>query len=154
MPRLEYRLYGEDSGFPLLYYYDSVEREEIALRFACDYLVKESEVYEKTSNAVEEACYVIYVKRADDERVMSWKKPDSGRTSGLRMELREYRELGANYRLVHTYNFQDNLAAMLHLEANFLYVDGQEWYRTSTEIDEDRETFVFYAVKSESDPAL
>ncbi|MFD0680491.1 MULTISPECIES: hypothetical protein [unclassified Paenibacillus] len=151
MPRLEYRLFEEDSDFPLLYYYDRIGREETALRFACDYLVKESVVYEKTSNAIEDGCYVIYVKRADDERVMSWEKRDSGQSTGLRLELREYREFGADYRLVHCYSFQDTLAVLLHLEANYLYLEGQEWYRTSTEIDEDRETFVIYAVKSELD---
>ncbi|MDF2960153.1 MAG: hypothetical protein K0S39_1888 [Paenibacillus sp.] len=149
MPRLEYRLYGEEGGFPLLYYYDRMGREETALRFACDYLVKESTVYEKTSCAIEDECYVIYVKRAEDERAMLWDKPHEGKPRGLKMELREYREFGTDYRLVHTFSFRDDLEAMLHLEANYVYVDGQEWYRTSTEIDEDRETFVFYAVPAE-----
>jgi hypothetical protein len=147
--RLEYRLYGEDVGFPLLVYYDPIDREEAALRFACDYFIKDGTVYEKTSCAVEDTCYVVYVKRAAEERVMPWGQTGAGEPRGLRMELREYREFGADYRLVHTYLFQDSLETMLHLQANYLYWDGVEWFRTSTEIDEDRETFVYYAVISD-----
>jgi hypothetical protein len=144
--RLEYRLFQEDGEFPLLYHYDPIGREEAALRFACDYFIKNSTVYEKTSCAVEETCYVIYVKADDEERVMPWQNRGAEGPGGLRMELREYREFGTDYRLVHTFKFQDSLDAMLHLQANYLYTDGIEWYRSSTEIDEDRETFVFYAV--------
>ncbi|WP_282941737.1 hypothetical protein [Paenibacillus sp. RC67] len=150
MARLEYRLFeegGED--FPLLYYYDQIERDETALRFACDYLVKEGKVYEKTSSAIEDSCYVIYVKPAEDEKVMSWNKPDSEMRQGFTMELREFKEFTTDYRLIHTYHFEDSLDVMLYLTANYLYVDGQEWYRTSAEIDEDRATFVYYAVQSE-----
>lgn len=145
LARLEYRLYEEGGDLPLLYYYEAIEREEAALRFACDYLIKDGTVYEKTSCAVEPDCYVIYVKPAEDEKAMPWDRPSPGLSGGLCMELREYRETGADYHLVHTFSFQDSLEAMLHLQANYLYVDGQEWYRTSVEIDEERETFVYYA---------
>lgn len=149
MARLEYRLYQEGGEYPLLYYYDRMEREEAALRFACDYLVKEGIVYEKTSCSVEDSCYVIYVKRAEDERAMPWSRPGSYAQRGLTMELREYKETGADYRLVHTFVLHDSLEAMLYLQANYLYAEGKEWYRTSTEVDEDRETFVYYAVESD-----
>ncbi|MCZ8512488.1 hypothetical protein O9H85_08580 [Paenibacillus filicis] len=146
MARLEYREYTEGSSeFPLLYYYDRIRGDEAALRFACDYFVKDGKVYEKTSCAVEAACWVVYVREAEGERVMPWRAPEPGLTRGVRMELREYRDWTADYRLVTTYNFGDTLEAMLHLQANYLYVDGVEWSRTSTEIDEDRETYVFYA---------
>ncbi len=145
MTRLEYRLYAEGSEtFPLLYYYDRIGRDEIALRFACDYFIKDGKVYEKTSCAVEPACYVVYVQEALDERTMLWSKPEVPR--GVRMELREYREWTADYRLVHTYTFPDTLEAMLNLQANYLYAEGREWQRTAAEIDEDRETYVYYAV--------
>jgi hypothetical protein len=146
MVRLEYRLFEEGGDLPLLYYYEGIGREEVSLRFVCDYLVKDGRVYEKTSTAVEDACFVIYVKPAEEERAMPWSKPHSGATAGLTMELREYNEFGADYRLIHTYSFRDSLEANLVLQANYLYRDGQEWCRTSAEIDEDRETFVFYAV--------
>lgn len=150
MARLEYRLYQEGGEFPLLYYYDRMGREESALRFACDYFVKEGVVYEKTSCAVEDSCYVIYVKQANDERTMPWGSPRTNGMHGLTLELREFKKFGADYRLVHTFVLPDSLEAMLYLQANYLYAEGKEWYKTSVEIDEDRETFVYYAV--ESDP--
>ncbi|CAG7603651.1 hypothetical protein PAESOLCIP111_00618 [Paenibacillus solanacearum] len=147
MARLEYRLYSEQGDtFPLLYYYERVGRDETALRFACDYFVKDGTVYEKTSAAVESSCYVVYVKEAEDERTMPWGKPLAAGRRGVVMELREYAEGTADYPLIHTFSFADTLEAMLHLQANYLYVNDREWYRTSTEIDEDRETYVYYAV--------
>ncbi|PZE22505.1 hypothetical protein [Paenibacillus xerothermodurans] len=154
MESLEYRLYKESGEYPLLYYYNRIARDEVALRFACDYYVKNGTVYEKTSCAVEDDCYVIYVQPAEDERVMHWQKPDSRLPKGLHMELREFKDFGADYRLVQTYTFRDSLEAMLYLQANYLYVDRQEWYRTSTEIDEDRETYVFYAVVADNAASL
>jgi hypothetical protein len=144
--RLEYRLYGVGNEFPLLYHYDSMDQEEVALRFECDYFVKDGIVYEKTSCAVEAACFVVYVIRSFEERVMPWGSLSTGQRSGYRLELREYRDLTADYRLIRTYTFHGSLEMLLHLQANYLYNEGKEWYRTSTEIDEDRETFVVYAV--------
>ncbi|AEI44406.1 hypothetical protein [Paenibacillus mucilaginosus] len=147
MVRLEYRLYEEGSRtFPVLYSYDRIGRDEAALRFACDYFVKDGRVYEKTSCAVETGCYVVYVKEAEDERTMPWGAPGARGFAGVRMELREYREGTADYPLIYSYTFRDTLEAMLHLQANYLYTDGREWYRTSAEIDEDRMTYVYYAV--------
>jgi len=145
LARLEYRLYAEGvAEFPILYYYDGIGRDEAALRLACDYFVKEGQVFEKTSAAVETGCYVIYVREAEGERAMHWSPPDpSG--GGVAMELREYKEWTADYRLVHIYRFPDTLEAMLHLQANYLYAEGKEWQRCSTEIDEDRRTYVYYA---------
>ncbi|WP_159887052.1 hypothetical protein [Paenibacillus puerhi] len=146
MARLEYRLYKERSEtFPVLYEYDQIGRDEAALRFACDYFVKDGRVFEKTSCAVEEQLYVIYVKEASDECTMPWRRPDQDGPRGIYMELREYREGTADYRLVETFRFADTLDAMLHMQANYLYAEDREWERSSTEVDEDRETYVFYA---------
>ncbi|SDD97677.1 hypothetical protein SAMN02799630_04316 [Paenibacillus sp. UNCCL117] len=146
MARLEYRLYAEsESMFPVLYEYDRIGRDEAALRFACDYFVKGGRVYEKTSCAVEAHTYVIYVKEASDERTMPWRRPDADGPRGIYMELREYREGMADYRLVETLQFADTLDLMLHMQANYLYAEEREWERMSTEVDEDRETYVFYA---------
>jgi hypothetical protein len=143
--RLEYRHYREGSSeFPVLYYYHGIGRDEVALRFACDYFVKGSKVYEKTSCAVEPGCYIVYVKEAEDERVMFWPVP-AGLPHGVHAELREYRDGVADYRLVEKYSFKDTLEMMLHLQANYLYAEGREWSRTATEIDEDRKTYVIYA---------
>lgn len=79
---------------------------------------------------------------------MPWRRPDVNGPRGIYMELREYSEGTADYRLVETYRFADTLEAMLHVQANYLYAEGREWQRTSSEIDEDRETYVYYAIST------
>ena len=70
LPRLEYRLLDPERNYPVLYYYNGMDKEEITLRFACDYFVKDQHVYEKMSCALENGTYVIYVRRAEDEQVL------------------------------------------------------------------------------------
>lgn len=147
MARLEYRLFAEGGEtFPVLYDYGQIGRDEVALRFACDYFVKGGRVYEKTSCAVESDGYVIYVKEAEEERAIPWSRPDARGPRGICMELREFKEGVADYRLVETFRFPNTLEAMLHVQADYVYSEGREWQRTSAEIDEDRETYVFYAI--------
>ncbi|CEH31390.1 Uncharacterized protein BN1090_A2_03865 [Aneurinibacillus migulanus] len=143
--RLEYRRLDEGNGFPVLYYYDFIDKDEVALRFACDYFVKDGLVYEKTSCAIETSCYVIYVQVAEDERVLESAKPVARQKPGIMMEVREFKEDTAHYPVVCTYTFQDDDDAILYLQSQFLYLYGREWEKTSTEIDEDRGVYVYYA---------
>jgi hypothetical protein len=144
--RLEYRLLDEANGYPVLFYYDRIGKDEVSLRFACDYLVKGHVVYEKTSCAVEPGCYVIYVKRSTEEQAVDYEKTEAARWGSIQIELREYRDGVSVYPLVHTYYFKDDDDALLHLQSDYLYVDGREWEKTSTEVDEDRRVYVFYAL--------
>ncbi|WP_281887754.1 hypothetical protein [Paenibacillus sp. YYML68] len=149
MARFEYRMYTEGAGtFPALFHYDRMALHEAALRFACDYWVKEGRVYEKSSCAVERepSCYVVYVTEAQDERTMPWGRPATLGLGGIHVELREYCEGTADYRLVETQRFHDPLEALLQLQADYVTAEGREWQRTSSEVDEDRETYVVYAV--------
>ncbi|GAA3410211.1 hypothetical protein ACFFNY_22300 [Paenibacillus hodogayensis] len=148
MARLEYRLLDEKNGFPLLYYYDFIDKDEISLRFACDYLVKDRVVYEKTSCAIEPKAYVIYVKTAEDEQASGGGVELSGYRGGIRIELREYKAGTAHYPVIHVYQFQDDDDALLHLQSNYVHWNGQEWEKTSAEVDEDRKVYVYYAVPS------
>ncbi|NHN33414.1 hypothetical protein [Paenibacillus agricola] len=150
MARLEYRLFGEGNTFPVLYYYDRIDLDEVSMRFACDYFIKEGTVYEKTSCAAEVDGYVIYVKRSLEEKPAPWGSPRQGKSNGLSLELREFSEYTADYKLIHTFVFQKSLEMLLRLQANYVYREGVEWSRTSTEIDEDRETYVYYAVLASS----
>lgn len=149
MARLEYRSFGEDrSAFPLLYYYDRIDPEEIALRFACDYFIKEGRVYETTSSALEPELNVIYVQEAAGERALSDALAEGRRRDekGIRIELRQYSEDRSRYPVVHVFRPSDRVTALLYLQAHFVTAGGIEWERTSTEIDEDREVYVVYAV--------
>jgi hypothetical protein len=145
MARLEYRLLDEANGYPVLYYYDHIDKDEITLRFACDYFVKGHLVYEKTSCAVEADRYVIYVQRSREEQAIDFTHTAAARWGSIRMELREYRDGTHDYPLVHTYYFKDDDDAVLHLLSDFLYWKGCEWEKTSTEVDEDRQVYVYYA---------
>ena len=144
MVRLEYRLFDEANEFPTLYYYENIPKNEVMMRFACDYFVKEMTVYEKTSCAIEADAHVIYVREADDEHAGLNESTLSTR-QGIVMEVRHFNEEARHYPAVHAYDFADVRDAILHLYSNFLYLDGAEWEKTSAEIDEDRKVYVIYA---------
>jgi hypothetical protein len=151
MSRLEYRLLDEARQYPLLYFYAEIEKAEIALRNACDYFVKDGTEYEKTSCAIEHTLYIIYVKAADGERALD---SDQGRTtawSGIRLELRAYRENAIHYEIVQTFDFSAKEDLLLYLQSDFLFLQGKEWEKTSAEIDEDRKVYVYYAQEVRND---
>lgn len=143
MARLEYRLVEEAKGFPVLYFYDRIGKAEIATRMCCDYFVKEGRIYETTSTAIDEGVYVIYVQPAADEKVVDSSQKAEWKT--IRIELREYKEDTDYYPVIHTYEFRDEMEALLHMQSQFLYLYGKEWEKTSAEIDEDRKVYAWYA---------
>lgn len=145
MARLEYRLLDEANGYPVLFYYDRIDKEEVSLRFACDYLVKGHVVYENTSCAIEQGTYVIYVRHSTEETAVDYAERPSVRWGSIQIEMREYRENTRLYPLVHTFSFKDDDDALLHLQSDYLYLNGREWEKTSAEVDEDRQVYIFYA---------
>lgn len=148
MPKLEYRLFDQANGYPAIYYYDVIPREEIAVRFFCDYFIKAGKVYEKTSAAIEEPIHVIYVKECEDEFANN-PKPVGLIGGYVILEVREYREDTENYRLIQTLEFSDLLELLLYVQSNYIVLNDVEWERTSTEIDEDRKVYVMYVMKPE-----
>lgn len=150
MARLEYRAMDVNRGFPILYYYDSIDKDEVLMRFACDYFVKDGIVYEKTSTVAEVSAYIIYVLPAEDEQVVDTETAAAtGSNWKIRLEMREFQEDTANYPLLHTFEFADPYEALLHLHSDRLFLNGREWEKTSAEIDEDRKVYVYYAKPSE-----
>lgn len=144
MARLEYRLLNKTEDFPVLFYYEDIDQSEIAARFACDYFVKSGITYEKTSAAVEAGCYIVYIKKANLEEE---NLPQSNNnTQKIRLELRQYNENSNYFPVITTFNMKSNLEVLLYLQSDFIYWLGQEWKKTSAEIDEDRKVYVFYAV--------
>jgi hypothetical protein len=147
MARLEYRLLDEAKQFPVQYYYDRIGKPEIAMRMSCDYFVKEGQIFEKTSAAIDGGTYVIYVQPAVEEKVVDPSQKAIWKT--IRIELREYKEDSDYYPVIHVYEFRDEMEALLHMQSNFLYLYGKEWEKTSAEIDEDRNVYVWYAKANE-----
>ncbi|GAB2719305.1 hypothetical protein ACFQWB_05410 [Paenibacillus thermoaerophilus] len=143
--RLEYRLADEDRQYPLLYIYEVIDKDEIGLRFACDYYVKDGAVYEAVHRGVEPGRAIVYVRRADDEQASVYPMPVRRSDRTIVVEFREYRESSTLYPLIETFEFGDDDDCLLYLQSDSLYVNGRHWRKTSTEIDEDRGAYVIYA---------
>ncbi|MCI3927181.1 hypothetical protein MO973_44115 [Paenibacillus sp. TRM 82003] len=149
MTRLEYRADDVAAGHPLLYVYNHINKDEVSMRFACDYFVKDGVVYEKMSCAFERGIYVIYVRSATEENAYV---PDGSASTalggGIKVELREFSEEASAYPLLHTFRYADDDDALLTLQMDALEWNGFRWTKSSTEVDEDRGVYVYYAVKS------
>ena len=148
MAQLEYRLFDKEKGFPALYHYDSIPKDEIVMRFLCDYLVKDGVVYEKTSNAIEMNLYVIYVKLANDETPVLMNRRSKVGLGFIVMEIREYREDAKEYPIIQNLELSTLTDIALVGQCNYLMLEGVEWEQTSLEVDEDRQTYVLYAKRA------
>lgn len=148
MARLEYRLLDEDQGYPVLYYYDNIDTGEIAARFACDKFIKGGAVYDKTSCAIDPLCYVLYVQESGKAQPSAAADP-SPAGGRVRIEVRQDGESPSPGLIIETFEFDDSIDVVLHLQCDYLYWLGEEWLRTMTVLDEDRKVYVCYAQKSQ-----
>ena len=148
MAQLEYRLFDEEKGFPALYHYNSIPKDEIVMRFLCDYFVKDGVVYEKTSNAIEMTLYVIYVKLANDEIPAPMNRRSKVGMGFIVMEIREYLEDAKEYPIIQNLELSTLTDIALVGQCNYLILEGVEWEQTSLEVDEDRQTYVCYAKRT------
>jgi len=148
MAQLEYRLFDEEKGFPALYHYDSIPKDEIVMRFLCDYFVKDGVVYEKTSNAIEMTLYVIYVKLASDETPISMNRRSKVGMGLIVLEIREYREDVEKYPIIQNLELSTLTDIAIIGQCNYLTLEGIEWEQTSLELDEDRQTYVLYVKRA------
>ena len=148
MPRFEYRINDAAKDYPVLYYYEAIDDVEAAMRFICDYFVKEGKTWLKTSSAVEAAQLVMYVEAVDTDESEAGNTTKPVLPGGIAVEVREYREGAADYPLIHQFGFDSQVKALTHLLADTMMLFGQEWEKTSTEIDEDRQAYVYYCRKT------
>ncbi len=148
MARLVYRLADEQRGHPQLYHYSRITKDEIMLRFACDYYVKDGVVYEKSYCRTEPDGYVIYVEEAVEE---SAAQPEAASSSwrGIRVELRQYEEHASFSPLIRIFDYSEEETVLLLLLSDVCTVNGTVWEKVSTEIDEDRKLYVYYAREGE-----
>ena len=144
MPRLEYRLLDEPRDYPVLFYYSDIDNVEIAARFACDKFIKEGVIYEKTSCAVELACFVIYLQECG----RSEQAGDFPAPKGVRLELRQDGDSPSPGAIITSLDFGIGNEVVLHLQADYFYWLGEEWLKSQTVIDEDRKVYVCYAKPS------
>jgi hypothetical protein len=147
MPRLEYRLNNKVQNYPIVYYYESMDDVEAAMRFICDYFVKEGKTYLKTASAVEPPNFVIYVEAVEEDVAEEGNAKNQLLPKGIAVEVREYQEGAPNYPVIHQFGFDSQVQAFSYLLADTMILFGQEWEKTSAEIDEDRQAYVYYCRK-------
>ena len=148
MPRFEYRLSDAAQEYPVLFFYEAMDDLEIAMRFACDYFVKEGKTWLKTASAVEASQFVLYVEAVAEDAAEDGNETKPVLPGGIAVEVREYREGAAEYPLIHQFGFTSQSQALAYLLADTMMLFGQEWEKTSTEIDEDRQAYVYYCRKT------
>ena len=148
MPRFEYRLNDAAQDYPLIFYYENMDEVEAAMRFVCDYFVKDGKTWLKKTSAVSGMEYVMYMEEVPTDSAESGNRAQKALPSGIAVEVREYREGALDYPLIHQFAFNSQLQALAHLLADTLMLFGQEWEKTSTEVDEDRQAYIYYCRKT------
>jgi hypothetical protein len=145
--RLEYRLLEESLGYPVVYFYENIDTGEIAARFACDKFIKGGIVYEKTSCAIETMCYILYVQESGKAQNPTGEGvlPADAK---VRIEVRQDGESSSPGLIIESFEFDDSIDVLLHLQCDYHYWLGEEWLRTMTVLDEDRKVYVCYAKQS------
>ena len=148
MPRFEYRLNNEAEDYPILNFYENMDEVEAAMRFVCDYFVKEGRTWLKTASAIETAQYVMYLEETPADTAEAGNATQPVMPGWIAVEVREYREGVSEYPLIHQFGFPSQVQALAHLIADTMILFGQEWEKTSTEIDEDRQAYIYYCRKT------
>ncbi|MBE4909784.1 hypothetical protein IMZ08_17255 [Bacillus luteolus] len=137
--KLEYRLNDPHSNYPAIYHYNHLEQTEIFSRRLCDYFIKDRKVYSKTSTALERDMYVIYVEEDKEETPFQ-----TGTTySHVTLELRLFKE-NAESNLLFKYDLHSHEDALTFIGNDYLLLGEIEYEKVSSEIDEDRSTYVVY----------
>jgi hypothetical protein len=142
---LEYRLLDEEETFPLLSHYANISKEEIMLRFQCDYWVKGKHVYELMSTASEPDGYVIYVKVDPEKSCFNPEYVFERDWIGVKVEFRHFQESKKEHPLIKVYTYQDPRDALLHLASDFYEINGVEWLKEAATVDENMKKYVYYA---------
>lgn len=148
MPRFEYRLNDAAQDYPILYFYENMDEVESAMRFVCDYFVKDGKTWLKNASAISGMEYVMYMEEVPTDSAEAGNRAQKALPSGIAVEVREYREGALDYPLIHQFAFNSQLQALAHLLADTLMLFGQEWEKTSTEVDEDRQAYIYYCRKT------
>ena len=148
MPRFEYRLSDASQSYPVVYFYEAMDDIESAMRFICDYFIKDGKTYLKTASAVEPPNFVMYVEDVPGDASEENNAQNKVLPAGIAVEVREFQEGASKYPLIHQFSFTSQVQAFSYLLADTMILFGQEWEKTSTEIDEDRQAYVYYCQKA------
>jgi hypothetical protein len=138
---LEYRLTDETA----IFYYDQLSLTEIEIRKRCDFFIKDKVVYTIEDLYAEPGFDIIYV--APDEEEVSY---STERKEGLdtAVELREFKgEEIIFHPIVAEFNMASMEEVLVFIQKESVENGGIRYTRSSLELDEDRNTLVYYGVK-------
>lgn len=136
---LEYRLNDERNHYPALFYYENLNKFEIYCRRICDYFIKEGKIYQKTSTLLEEDRFVIYVEEDTEEELFD----EASVYQEITLEIRLYEEEDISP-LIYTFDLRSHEAVLDIFGNDYLQIGRNEYEIITTEIDEDRSTYVLY----------
>lgn len=141
MNTLEYRLTDETA----LFHYDHLSRTEIEIRKRCDFFIKDKVVYTKEDLYAEPGFDIIYVAPDFEEVAYSNARREGNDTL---VELREFKGEEVIYHPVVTEFRMLSLDEVLAFtEKESIEYGGFQYTRNCLELDEDRNTLIFYGIK-------
>ncbi len=141
---LEYRLFKGNNSSEPLFHYEQIDLQQILARRGCDFYIKEGTVYKQTSSAIEGDWHVIYVTKHEEGEA---DKEEFNLNGALQLELREFNGR-ANHPILKKLEFDHHIDILAHIGSDYHYLDGLEWEKDSSEIDEDRRVYVLYLIKT------
>lgn len=145
MHYLQYVLDSTEKKYPSIAHYPRISKEEILLRFACDYWVKDHKVYEKTYTEIDGNSYTIYVNHDPEEQVVEKGIIFEPNWKGIRLEYRHYHPDWSIYPIIQQQCSSDQ-DVLLSLLTEIHMIDGSVWQKQSTEVDENRKKYVIYVI--------
>lgn len=138
---LEYRLTDETP----IFHFNHLSRTEIEIRKRCDFFIKDSVVYTTEDHYAEPGFDIIYVAPDDEESAYG-----NMRREGIEtwVELREFKGEEVVYHpIVAEFRMQSLEEVLAFAENETVEVRGDHYARSSIELDEDRNTLVYYGVR-------
>jgi len=143
LEQLEYRLLKDDEDFDILYHYE-LDDVEAAARKMSEFYVKDNTVFQTVSVAKEPLATAIYVKEFSSNTPFT----DEKTYSGINLEIRKFNNIGDSP-LLKTIENTTHLEVLRHFQSDFIYIPMKEekfleYKLVSTEIDEQRNTYVYY----------
>ncbi|SDZ20541.1 hypothetical protein [Thermoactinomyces sp. DSM 45892] len=149
MHYLQYILDDPDKKYPVIAHYPRIAKEEILLRFACDYWVKDHKVYEQTSTEIDGMIYSIYVQHNPEEQVVEKGIIFEPKWQGVKLEFRHFHPNWTQYPIVQEQKHSSAQDVLLSLLAELHLIQGRFWQKQSTEVDENQKKYVIYVTPYE-----
>jgi len=143
MELLEYRLLKEEGNYEALYHY-KVDEVEAATRKMCEFYIKDNLVFQLVSVAKEPQLTALYVKKCSINDSFL----DEKAYQDVTLEIRKY--ISKNVApLIQVIENTTHLEVLRHMQSDFIYIPLTsnkylEHKIVSTEIDEQRNTYVYY----------